>query len=398
MKEIRIQRCAPARCERRREWTVETEAEAVVVVQAVEVEILGPGRDLPGVVKEREVEVAIDHDPVFPLQQQAVLIPESIAAEAAQRRTAADRRQQEVRDLLVVLFGRVLHAGPQREDPRLAEDRDVLDRLVLHEGEPERVVVVAVIVHRGREEAAAARVVGGGAPVEANRALGMQVVDLRAQPGEGVRRVDGLDRRRGPLTRLLGPAGQLRAAAQHEQAAGREDREQSRTVGTLEAVVGAVVVRRVVADAVEADLRRLAPAADHRQLAAAVEQARRVELGLGAFVVRERVAAAEVDRVVAADVGGMADTKREASARVGAVEEGMPAQRAALEEGVDALEAALAPAGDVGTQRRHLRRLLLFDRRLPRRRLTGLGRRLAGWRWLRLSGCVAGPAGRFRWG
>ena len=67
--------------QRRGERAVEADAEAVVVLQPVEVEVRRARGDLAGVVEERGVEVAVDHDAPLRLQQQAVLIAEAPAAE-----------------------------------------------------------------------------------------------------------------------------------------------------------------------------------------------------------------------------------------------------------------------------------------------------------------------------
>ena len=256
--------------------------------------------------------------------------------------------------------------------------------------EAECLVPILVIVQGGAEEGAAAAVLRGGAPVESNGALGVQVVDFRTQPGERLRRVPFLDRRERTLAGLLGPLRELDTAAQHQDFARRENREERRAVRLLKEEIGAVVNRRVRADAEEPDLRRFAPAANHRQVSPAVEQPRRDELRLGAFVAQDRVAAAHVDVVVRAHVAGVADAEREPTAVVRAVQEGVPPQRPAFQNGVDPAKDPLDLARSVGLQVCRLRRLLLLDRRLPRRCWSGLrgigarglrrigGRRLCG--------------------
>ena len=159
-----------------------------------------------------------------------------------------------------------------------------------------------------------------------------------------------------------------------------------------------IVLRRVRPDAVEADLRGLAPAAEERQAAAAVEDARCEELDLGAFVAGDGVAAARVDRVVAADVVVVARAQREAAARIGTREERMPLQPAARDEGVEPVENPLALDRDVGMQRRNFRGLLLLDCRLPRsrRRLLRLRRGHFGGGAC-LASCSAAGLGGFGW-
>jgi hypothetical protein len=159
----------------------------------------------------------------------------------------------------------------------------------------------------------------------------------------------------------LAPSPGRSAAAQHQDPPRGIKLQQRRAIRLLEEVVAAIVLDGVVADAVEADLRRLAPAAQHRQVAATVEDARRDELRLDALVAGDGVAAAEVDLVVGADVEGAAEAEREAAARVGAVEEWMPAQRPAFEHGVEAVEELLGLVRIVGMQRLGLLGLPLLD-------------------------------------
>ncbi len=116
--------------ERRGKRPVEAKAEAEVVLQVLEIDVLRTGGDLAGVVEERNIEIAVDHDAPLRLEQQAVLVAEAPAAVAAQRRAAAERRQHEERNLLVVLLVRVLHPAVEREHPGLAQDREVRNRLV----------------------------------------------------------------------------------------------------------------------------------------------------------------------------------------------------------------------------------------------------------------------------
>jgi hypothetical protein len=129
-----------------------------------------------------------------------------------------------------------------------------------------------------------------------------------------------------------------------------KDREECIAVRLLEQVVGAIVLRCVGSETVEADLRRLAPAAHHRQLGPAVEHPRRNELDLGALVILDGIASAHVDVVVGAHVDGAADAKGEAAARIGAVEEGVPPQGAAFYDRVDPLEDPLGFVGVVRVQ------------------------------------------------
>ena len=198
-------------------------------LQAVEIEIRHARRHLAGVVEERQVEIAVDHDAPLRLQQQAVLIAESPAAVAAQRRAAAKRRQHEERRLLAVLLAaRSARAPRNDEHPGFAQDRDVLDGFVLEHLEAEHVVPVVVVVQRHAVEAAAARVAGRRAPVEPDRALGVQVGDFSVEARKGRGRVLSFDRREAALAGLLRPPRELGPAAQHQDLPRREDGEAAR--------------------------------------------------------------------------------------------------------------------------------------------------------------------------
>ncbi len=99
-------------------------------------------------------------------------------------------------------------------------------------------------------------------------------------------------------------------------------------------------------------------------MSAPVEHPRRDELHLGTLVAGDRVAAAHVDGVVGADVAASAHPEREPAARIGAVEEGMPLQRAARDDRVQPLEEPLALVCNVGLGVRLFVGLLLLNQRL----------------------------------
>ena len=102
--------------QRRRERAVEADADAEVVLQAVEArDALRSRRDLAGVVEQRHVEPSRfgiqRHSPDISM---AVAIAEAPAAVAAQRAAAAERRQQEVRHAVVVVERRLQQAAAAR--------------------------------------------------------------------------------------------------------------------------------------------------------------------------------------------------------------------------------------------------------------------------------------------
>ncbi len=115
--------------------------------------------------------------------------------------------------------------------------------------------------------------------------LRVDVGDVGAETGQRLRSEHGVDRRKRSFARALIPLRPFGAAAERPVAACGRDRESAGADGRLpELVAGAILSREPAPNAVEADLRRFAPAAEERQLAAALEQTRRDELDLGAFV------------------------------------------------------------------------------------------------------------------
>src|SRR4029453_4744781 len=79
---------------------VEAEADPVVVLERLEIEILASDRNLSGVVEDRGVECRPDLPAIFALQQNRGLAAESIPTKTAEGVVAAERRQQEERHAL----------------------------------------------------------------------------------------------------------------------------------------------------------------------------------------------------------------------------------------------------------------------------------------------------------
>src|SRR6185503_20949181 len=138
----------------------------------------------------------------------------------------------------------------------------------------------------------------------------MQIRRRGPQARQLPRRVDDIDRWKLALAGPLRPFGKLRASVQHPEASCRPERQARRAVWLSKVETGAIVLRRIHADPVELRLCRLAPAADNRQLPAAVEQTRRVEFCLDSFVTQCRVAATEVNLVVRAHEMEVAEAER----------------------------------------------------------------------------------------
>ncbi len=211
----------------------------------------------------------------------------------------------------------------------------MLHELIVDLAESEPVVPVAVIVRGDGVKAASARVAGRRPPVEANGRLRVQVRRRFRDAGERRWCVELLDRRQSSTCALRRPLRELDATADHQQAARGPDRQQRGSVTVLEPVVGAIRDGRVWSNPIEADLRRLAPAADDRQLPATVEEARGQEFGLGSLVARDAVAAPHIDIVVRTDVVHASHANREPIAVRGALEERMPRHRAVDEHVFD---------------------------------------------------------------
>src|SRR5262245_14375646 len=132
--------------ERGRKRGVESGAESVIILKPVEIEIFLTRGHLTGIIKEGCVQEAIDHDSPLRLQQQAVLIAEAPALEAAQVRSPAKGRQREERNLLPVFLPRRRRKTAERDHPALAQDRNVLNGLVIDSPKPELGVGIGVVV------------------------------------------------------------------------------------------------------------------------------------------------------------------------------------------------------------------------------------------------------------
>ena len=270
--------------------------------------------DLAGVVEHRRVDVAVDHDAPLGLQHQAVAIAEAPARIPAQRRAAADRRQHEERNLLAALQPGRRHAPRNESTQASRRIGHVLHRFVVDLLEAVEIVRIAEIVKGDAVESAAARVSGRRPRIDADRRLGVQVGDLRAEAGQGLRRVDLFDRGNAPEPDVCSHSEASTPARS------RSTRRVGRTVsiavpyGCLKPIIGSLLLRAVGAEAEEADLGRFPPAGDDRQHPAPIEEPRREKLPLDPLVAARRDAAAYVERAVRPDVGPVARTNGEPAA------------------------------------------------------------------------------------
>src|SRR5688572_13231242 len=100
----------------------------------------------------------------------------------------------------------------------------------------------------------------------------------------------GFNRWRVASTGCLFPLRNLEATEQHERTSVREQTgagpqlDRGRRIRPLESVVGLGILRRVAANAVEADFGGLAPSGERREPSPAPEQRRRDKLALDALV------------------------------------------------------------------------------------------------------------------
>ncbi len=200
----------------------------------------------------------------------------------------------------------------------------------------------------------------------------MQIRRLGADAGERQRRVPRFDGRRRPLARTLLPLRPFGAALEQQKFPRRLHGQQRRRVRLAERVVRFIVEHRGLAESEEADLCRLAPAAEQRQAAAAFEQPRCVELDFRALVAGDRVAAADVDVIGRTDVVGIPGAEGEAAAAIGAFEEGMPLHSAAGKDRFGLAHQPFARGDLVGMECLRLFGLRLLDRRFAGRRFGRL--------------------------
>src|SRR4030095_181763 len=154
--------------ERRCERPMKTRSEADVALQPFEIEIRPTGRAFPSVVKHSGIEESIGHNAPLRLKEEAVLISEALALESPQRGSTADRGQHEKGNLLIVFGVGGLCETVERDDPGFAQDREMLDHLVVDLTEAEFLVVVRVVVERDAVKPTAPGVSLCRAPVEAS--------------------------------------------------------------------------------------------------------------------------------------------------------------------------------------------------------------------------------------
>ena len=158
-----------------------------------EAEVADAGSYFACIVKERHVD-SVRGDPAdFGAHHHAMAVAKAIGLKGAQGTAAAQRRQQEVRDQIVVIE-RGLTTGPTDQDPVLSQQRNVLNQVDV---QPLKTVGsaigVAVVVKCGVIQTTPARVAWGLPPVDAYAQLRVDVIRIGAQPGRGLRRIDSFD-------------------------------------------------------------------------------------------------------------------------------------------------------------------------------------------------------------
>src|SRR4029079_9999615 len=105
----------------------------------------------------------------------AVAVAEAPARIAAQRRTASQGWQHEKRNLLAALRSGRRNRAAERQHPRIAKHRYVVQRLVVGLLEAVAIVGIGEVVERDAVKTTAACVTGRGAGIDAYRALRVQV-------------------------------------------------------------------------------------------------------------------------------------------------------------------------------------------------------------------------------
>ncbi len=113
-------------------------------------------------------------------------IAKAPAGESTQRRTAAERGKHEKRNDLTLVNERRFNAAAERDHPRIAHHRNVLDDVVIHALETELVIRVGEMMAGDREIPAASRVTRSGAPIERDSRVRMQIGWTCAEPGERI--------------------------------------------------------------------------------------------------------------------------------------------------------------------------------------------------------------------
>ena len=176
----------------------------------------------------------------------------------AQRAAAPEEGQQVVRHVVVIVEDR-LHAAAEREHPRFAQDGQVLDDLAVHALEAVGLVAVRIIGERDAVESARARVARRDAPVDRRDALGCGCTS-------GARRVPSRSWRRSSVSMdgaAPAPSSFLMSSYDHlgvePRPRRRPESDVAGQVSLLDAEVGAIVLDRVHAGPVEANLRCVSP-------------------------------------------------------------------------------------------------------------------------------------------
>ena len=156
----------------------------------MQVEILATRGDLAGVVEDRAVHGREDLPPVLRLQQEQVAIAEPEILETAQIVGAAERALEIERDLGPGVGLRRRDERMQRQNPPVAQQRDVLLQVHLDavEREPAAGAVVEPLI-RQRVAAATTRIAARLTRVDVDRRLVLEDLRLR-QCARQLRRVE----------------------------------------------------------------------------------------------------------------------------------------------------------------------------------------------------------------
>ena len=145
---------------------MESDANAVGGLEAVEIEIAALGGHFSCVHEDRHVDDAGRQPAVFRAQQQQVLVLEPEVRVSTKRVRASERGQQVIRNHLPVFHVGGLRQRAKCEHPVLFQQRDVLPEVGVETAEAEVVFAVSKLVQSNRVQTAAARIAWRFAPVD----------------------------------------------------------------------------------------------------------------------------------------------------------------------------------------------------------------------------------------
>ena len=327
-----------------------------VVFQTPKAQLIPLVRHFSRVVEEHHVDrESIGNPAKLPGHQETVPVAKPPAGIRPQRAAAAERRHQEVRNIVAVVERR-LHQPVQGNHPVLPKNRNVLHDLAVHPIEAVGFVLVGVVVIGDGIEPATTRVTRSRPPVHAGRGFRVQVFRVGAQTRGGVRREGLLDRRRTAGTRFKRVVLVGHARAKH-RVLGSPKIQVAADVALLHAEIRLVILEAVSPEAVVGDLGRVSPTDAAVKIQAASILTPRIGAELDELVVLERIQALQIPMRAIAEELAETGAERETAAAVDAREIGVKARGQFDEHTVEAGRPALSRTRDIWFQGRRFLRL-----------------------------------------